>query len=94
MKQHCSFVYPLPRISNQRLEKIFAAKVLAMLIKEKAISKEIADKILSWKHSGFSAYTDTLIQTDDENGLTNLAEYTVKQYCFAVLSAPPSLIKN
>ena len=70
--------YPLPRISNQRLEKIFAAKVLAMLIKEKAISKEIADKILSWKHSGFSAYTDTLIQTDDENGLTNLAEYIVR----------------
>ena len=68
----------MPRISNQRLEQIFATKILAILIKKKAISKETADKILSWKHSGFSAYTDTLIQRDGENGLTNLAEYVVR----------------
>ena len=86
--------YPLPKISSQRLAQIFAAKVLKMLIKEKALSQKTADMILSWKHSGFSVHTDTRLKAEDKKGLSRLAEYTVKQYCFAVLCARLFQIKT
>lgn len=70
--------YPLPRISTQRLEKVFAAKVLTMLVKEKLFPQKMAQKILSWKHTGFSVHAEVRIEVDDKDGLRALAEYIVR----------------
>ena len=70
--------HPLPRISTETLEKVFAGKVLAMLVKENLISQELAQKILSWKHTGFSAHAKVRIEADDEDGLRTLAQYIVR----------------
>jgi len=68
----------MPKISNVTLEKVFTAKVLAMLLEEKLIAKDMALKILSWKHSGFSVHTNVRIGSDDKKGLEGLAQYIVR----------------
>ena len=70
--------YPLPRLSTQTLEKVFTAKVLAMLVKEKLINQDVVKKILSWRHSGFSAHAKVRLPAGDENGLKTLSEYLVR----------------
>ncbi len=70
--------YPLPRISAETLEKIFAGKVLAMLVKEKLIGQDVVKKIRSWKHSGFSAHANVRLEAGDKDGLKSLAEYIVR----------------
>ena len=70
--------YPLPRISTETLEKVFVAKVLAMLVKEKLIGQDVVNKIRSWKHSGFSAHAKVRLEAGDREGLKALAEYIVR----------------
>lgn len=70
--------YPLPNISVQTLEKVFAARVFTMLINEKLISPEMVQKMLSWRHSGFSAHAKRKLEAEDKDGLESLAQYIVR----------------
>jgi len=42
----------LPEIDVKKLENLFRHKVFKMLLREKKISRELVDKLLSWKNSG------------------------------------------
>jgi hypothetical protein len=70
--------YLLPRISVITLEKVFAGKVLAMLLREEAITKDLAEMILSWRHSGFSSHAKVRLEQGDREGLQSLAQYIVR----------------
>ncbi len=42
----------LPEIEVKKLENLFRHKVFKILLREKKISRELVDKLLSWKNSG------------------------------------------
>ncbi len=42
----------LPVLNVKKLENLFRYKVFKMLLREKKISRELVDKLLSWKNSG------------------------------------------
>ena len=68
--------FPSPPITNQDLkgiEKVFRSLVLQMLLKEEKLSPYLAEKMRSWKHSGFSVYRGEPVE--DEEGRRTLAEY-------------------
>jgi len=45
-----------------------------MLLSEKKISRELVDKLLSWKNSGFNIHNQVKIQTYDSHGRESLAQ--------------------
>ena len=49
-----------------------------MLVKENLLRQEMAEKILSWRHTGFNAHAKTRIQPQDQTGIRSLAEYIVR----------------
>ena len=44
---------PIPRMDDTRLTEIFAREVLADLVRKELLSPEWAERILSWRHTGF-----------------------------------------
>jgi hypothetical protein len=56
----------------------FRERLLARLIDKHAISRELACKLMSWKHPGFSAHVGEPISAQDTHALENLAGYVVK----------------
>ncbi len=68
----------LPEIDVQKLEDLFRHKVFKMLLKEKKISRELVDKLLSWKHSGFNIHNQVKIQSHDSHGRESLAQYILR----------------
>jgi hypothetical protein len=44
----------IPRMDDSRLAEIFAREVLMSLVGKELISPEWGERILSWRHSGFS----------------------------------------
>jgi hypothetical protein len=68
----------MPEISAADLkiiDKLFAASVFRMLLKEGMISKELVEKMSSWKHSGFNVYCGNPIKAEDEDSRKTLSEY-------------------
>jgi len=68
--------FPMPRITDQDLqciEKVFRSLVLKLLIDEEMLSPELAGRMRSWKHSGFSVYRGEPV--NDPEGRRNLTEY-------------------
>lgn len=53
----------LPEIDLKKLETLFRHKVFKMLLRVKKISRELVDKLLSWKNSGFNIHNQVKIQT-------------------------------
>ena len=47
----------IPRIDDSRLAEIFAREVLAMLVGRELLSPEWAERLLSWRHTGFSIHS-------------------------------------
>jgi len=70
--------YPLPWIDTQKMALLFRDKVFSMLIHEGKITEDLARKIGEWPHSGFNIHNEVQIDTDDEKGKENLAQYIVK----------------
>ena len=60
------------------LEEIFRDQVLRFLIHEGRTEAEFAEKLRSWKHSGFGVYRGERITADDREGLEKLARYIVR----------------
>ena len=70
--------YRMPPISKgdlEIIEKVFAATVFRMLLKEGMISKKLVEKMRSWKHSGFSVHCENPIKAVDEDSRKTLSEY-------------------
>ncbi len=70
--------YVLPVIDVKKLEGLFRHKVLKLLLKEKRISQEWVEKLLSWRNSGFNIHNQVKIRSQDSRGRENLAQYILR----------------
>jgi ribosomal protein S27E len=53
----------VPRIDDTRLAELFAREVLADLVHKKLLSPEWADRLLSWRHTGFNVHSRVRAKT-------------------------------
>jgi ribosomal protein S27E len=58
--------HKLPRIDDSRLAEIFAREVLSFLVGKELLSPEWAERILSWRHTGFSVHSLVRAKTRKE----------------------------
>jgi len=70
---HC-----LPKSESKELEEIFRAKVLTLLKNEGKIKQVLIEKLMNWRHSGFSTHVGNRIAADDRDGQRALAEYILR----------------
>jgi len=47
----------IPCLDDSRLPKIFAREVLTDLVRKELVSPEWAERILSWRHTGFNVHS-------------------------------------
>ena len=73
--------YVAPRVSTTPLEQLFRVRVIRMLVEEELLAPELARKLLSWKHSGFSVHNGKPLRREDAAGLERVAQYTRLQRC-------------
>ena len=58
--------------------KLFRERLLARLIERHAISEELAQKLLNWRHPEFSAHIGEPIPFEDKKAIEDVASYLVK----------------
>ena len=56
----------IPRLDDARLAEIFACEVLRLLVNRGLLSPEWAERILSWRHSGFNVHSRVRAKTKPE----------------------------
>jgi hypothetical protein len=56
----------LPRLDDSRLAEIFAREVLRLLVGKGLLSPEWAERILSWRHTGFNVHSRVRARTKTE----------------------------
>jgi hypothetical protein len=62
----------------KRLGKIFQHKILKMLILKGKITKDLAEMLLNWRHSGFDVFCGPRIKPGDEGAMENLSRYIIR----------------
>ncbi len=65
-------------LQQRRMKSLFRHKVLKLLLKEKRISEQWVQKLLSWKSSGFNIHNQVKIRSDDSRGRESLAQYILR----------------
>ena len=55
--------HKVSRIDDSRLAKIFAREVLSDLVRKELLSPEWAERILSWRHTGFNVHSRVRAKT-------------------------------
>jgi hypothetical protein len=58
--------HKVPRFNDSRLAEIFAREVLADLVGRELLSPEWADRLLSWRHTGFNVHSRVRAKTRHE----------------------------
>jgi hypothetical protein len=58
--------HKIARIDDSRLAEIFAREVLAALVSRELLSPEWAERLLSWRHSGFNVHSRVRAKTRKE----------------------------
>jgi hypothetical protein len=53
----------LPRLDDARLVEIFGREVLKLLVDRGLLSPEWAERILSWRHTGFNVHSRVRVRT-------------------------------
>jgi hypothetical protein len=61
-----SLFHKVPRIDDSPLAEIFAREVLADLVRKEPLSPEWAERLLSWRHTGFSVHSRVRAKTKTE----------------------------
>jgi hypothetical protein len=56
----------LPHLDDSRLAEIFAREVLRLLVGKGLLSAEWAERILSWRHTGFNVHSRVRARTKTE----------------------------
>ena len=69
--------YVLPK-SDKQLEEIFRSCILVMLKRKGKIADDLIQKLMNWRHSGFSVYAGNRINRDDKAGQEALAQYIMR----------------
>jgi len=68
--------HKIPRIDDSRLAGIFAREVLAMLVRKELLSPEWAERILSWRHTGFNVHS--LVRTKTKPEAERVGKYMIR----------------
>ena len=55
--------------------RLFRERLLARLVEKHAISQELAEKLLAWRHPGFSAHVGEPIAANDAHAIEDMAGY-------------------
>jgi hypothetical protein len=58
--------HKVPRFNDSRLVEIFTREVLADLVRKQLLSPEWAERLLSWRHTGFSVHSRVQANTKTE----------------------------
>ena len=66
----------IPRIVDLRLAELFAREVLAMLVGKELLSQEWAERLLSWRHSGFNVHS--LVRTGTKAEAERVGKYMIR----------------
>ncbi len=67
----------LPKIPKA-LEDIFRASVFKMLKDEGKTDDDTINKLMGWRHSGFSVHNGPRIDRDDEEGKEAISQYIIR----------------
>jgi hypothetical protein len=70
--------HPLPSWDGGTLMVLFRERLLARLVERHAISAELAAKLLTWRHPGFSAHVGEPISPDDPKAIEDMAGYVTR----------------
>jgi hypothetical protein len=60
------------------LEEIFRASVFKMLKEEGKIGDDLINRLMSWRHSGFSVHNGVRVRRDDDGGTEALAQFIIR----------------
>ena len=60
------------------LEELFRRLVIRALVAAQRLSEDFAQKLLSWRHSGFSVYARQVVTEDEAKRLKRLARYLTR----------------
>ena len=58
--------------------RLFRERLLGSLLDKRAISQELVQKLLVWRHPGFSAHLGEPIAAEDNKRLEDTAAYLVR----------------
>ena len=58
--------HKVPRIDDSRLTELFAREVLGFLVRNELLSPEWAERLLSWRHTGFNVHSRVRAKTKTE----------------------------
>jgi hypothetical protein len=58
--------HKIPRIDDSRLTELFGREVLADLVRKELLSPEWAERLLSWRHTGFNVHSRVRAKTKTE----------------------------
>ncbi len=70
--------YVMPDIDLKPLEDIFRASVFRMLKGEGKINEDTINKLMAWRHSGFSVHNGSRVARDDEEGKEAISQYIIR----------------
>jgi len=68
----------LPPIPRKVIDPWFRAEVLALLRREGLVSEGLAESMLAWRHTGFSAHNSVRVHARDAAGRRRLAQYMLR----------------
>ena len=68
----------LPPIPRRLLEASFRKAVLDLLCRESLVSDLLAERVLAWRHTGFSVHNAVRIHARDAAGRRRLAQYMLR----------------
>jgi len=73
--------HKIQRIDDSRLEQLFAREVLRLLVGRELLRPEWAERILSWRHSGFSVHS--LVRAKTKIEAERVGKYMIRPSVFA-----------
>jgi len=68
--------HEIARIDDSRLSELFAREVLAMLVAKGLLSPDWAERLLSWRHSGFNVHS--LVRTETKAEAERVGKYMIR----------------
>ena len=67
---------PINNLNN--LTEVFRQKVVNLFVEKKLLNQQMANNLLSWKHSGFSIDNSVMILKSDDKARLNLCQYIAR----------------
>ncbi|GJQ60396.1 MAG: hypothetical protein D8M57_01735 [Candidatus Scalindua sp. AMX11] len=68
----------MPDVDLKPLEDIFRASVFKMLKDEGKIDDDVINKLMNWRHSGFSVHNGVRVARDDVKGKEAVSQYIIR----------------